>query len=61
MFDKNGSIDIKRYINTFSVHFYGKMSEGIRVNMNDNSIYEYFAKKNCQVTYNHVLKNKLSF
>lgn len=49
LFKKDGLIDIKKVTNTFSVHFYGKLSSNFLAEQ--NSIYEYFAKNNCPYSY----------
>jgi lactosylceramide 4-alpha-galactosyltransferase len=56
LFEKNATVSIKKFFNTYSVHFYGKMSESKKMNKNDNSLFEYFASLNCPIMYSkHIL------
>lgn len=51
LFVNNTTIDIKKITDSYSIHFYGKMSKNIIIRRGDNSIYEYFSKHNCPITY----------
>ncbi len=51
LFKKNNEISIKQLIDTYSIHFYGKLSQHILTRPGDNSIYDYFAKLNCPFSY----------
>lgn len=57
LFEKNAKLDLKLFKNTYSTHFYGKFSDKIQVEKGDNSIYEYFAFKNCPYSYS-LFRNK---
>jgi hypothetical protein len=62
LFLKNARIDISRIIDSYSIHFYGKMStDNYRVGINDFSLYEYLAAHNCPLVYEHVKKNGIKF
>jgi hypothetical protein len=51
LFDKKAQLNVSAFINTYSVHFYGKMSYKYDVTLNDNSVYEHFASGNCELIY----------
>jgi lactosylceramide 4-alpha-galactosyltransferase len=53
LFDKRAQLNVSAFINTYSVHFYGKMSYKYDVTLNDNNVYEHFASGNCELTYRH--------
>lgn len=59
LFRENALLDVRTFLNTYSVHFYGKFSDDFNVNFNENSIYEFFASLNCPYTYS-LLKNNLN-
>jgi hypothetical protein len=61
MFNKNSSFSISRLADTFSVHFYGKLSSEYRVKPGDHSIYDFLASSHCQVVYEYVKLNGLLF
>ena len=58
LFQKNATFMIKKFLNTFSVHFYGKMSGAEILNENENSLFEYFASSNCPLSYSQYILNK---
>ncbi|CAF0862842.1 unnamed protein product [Brachionus calyciflorus] len=60
MFMKNGLMEIKLFMEAYSVHFYGKFSQNIPVHMKDYSIFEYFAFKNCPYIFSILDKNIIS-
>ena len=47
MFDKNTSVDISLIIDSYSVHFYGWLTNEKKVGVNDHNLYEYLAAQNC--------------
>jgi hypothetical protein len=51
LFANQAKIDVNTFINSYSIHFYGKFSENLRMEANDTSIYNYFASKNCPNVY----------
>ena len=62
LFEKNAKLVVSKFINTFSVHFYGKMSTNIEMKANENSLFEYFASINCPLAYSkHILNNKSQY
>jgi hypothetical protein len=56
LFEKNATISIKKFMNTYSVHLYGKMSESQKMNKNDYSLFEYFASLNCPMMYSKYIQ-----
>jgi hypothetical protein len=46
---------------TYSIHFFGKVSDNYHVEINDFSIYEQYAKIHCPIVYNEVKNNNLNF
>ncbi len=50
LFESNGALAIRSFMNTYSVHFYSKMTGKLKVQR--NSIYEYFAKQHCPLISN---------
>ncbi len=59
LFEKNTKLLVNKFLNTYSVHFYGKMSGGEMVKVNENSLIEFFASTNCPLTYSkYVLMEK---
>ena len=61
IFKKNGTNGISKINETFSLHFYGKMSAENRVYIKDDSIFEIQAMQNCHLTYNLVNISKSFF
>ena len=61
LFKHDSSISIKDFIDTYSVHFYGKMSSNQLVNWQENSIYEYFSSLNCPLIYDRLRSGKIEF
>ena len=51
LFEKNATLEIQKFLNTYSVHFYGKMSGLRELNKNENSLFGYFASSNCPLMY----------
>lgn len=51
LFQHNSSLNLTKFLNTYSIHFYGKLTYKYKIVKNENSIYEYFAKKHCPVSY----------
>ena len=50
-FDKNAQLNVSAFVNTYSVHFYSKVSSTYKVRYKQNSAFEYFASQNCEVVY----------
>ena len=62
LFQKNAKIDISRIIDSYSIHFFGKMStDKYHVGINDFNLYEYLAAHHCPLVYEHVKKNGIKF
>lgn len=59
LFDKRALLNVSAFINTYSVHFYGKMSSKMNIRLKDNSVYEHFASSNCEITYRSILINNI--
>jgi hypothetical protein len=51
LFAQQAKIDIETFINSYSIHFYGSLSEQYRLDANGTSIYDFFASKNCPSVY----------
>jgi hypothetical protein len=62
LFAKNQRISLEKFIDAYSIHFYGKKSEMSSVQPRDSSVYDFFAKLNCPRVYAYLLsissKNK---
>ena len=61
LFRKNGTINVSKIIDSYSIHFYGSLSNKFHVGIHDFSMYEYLASQHCPVIYEHVKKNFLKF
>jgi lactosylceramide 4-alpha-galactosyltransferase len=61
MFKKNSNLNTKRLADTFSVHFFGKISSEYKVKPGDYSIYDRLAYSHCQVVYEYVKLTGLLF
>lgn len=64
IFEKNSkdNDDLKRAVsNSYSIHYYGKLSSFNEAKPGDNSFFSFIAKKYCSVTYNYVQEHNLSF
>jgi hypothetical protein len=61
LFNPNSGIDISKLISTYSIHFYGKKSENLKVKINSNSLFEFFARFNCPVVYDYVQKTSKNY
>ncbi len=61
LYQRDGFLSIKKFIETYSVHFFGKFTSQYPVNCADNSIYEFFALRNCPVTYLNIKAKKITF
>ena len=61
LFDKKAMLNVSAFINTYSVHFYGKVSSKHLVRFKDDSVYQHFASSNCEITYSDVRKRKTIF
>ena len=53
-FKKNQTLSIENFIDVYAIHFYGSGSKSIVIER--NSIYEYFAKFNCPLSYEILTK-----
>ena len=53
-FKQNSQLDLSRIINSYSIHFYGKLSSKLRVNLNDYSLYEFLAMTQCKRIYQEI-------
>ena len=59
LFESNQTLIISKFIDSFSVHFYGKITLD-QVNLfKQYSIFEFFAMKNCPYIYEHIMKQYL--
>ena len=54
LFGKNSSVEISLIIGAFSVHFYGGLTNDLKVAINDFNLYEYLAAQHCPFTYDYV-------
>jgi mannosyltransferase OCH1-like enzyme len=54
LFIPDSSLNASTFINTYSVHFYGKLTTKYKVKPNDHSLYDYFASYNCPYVYSGV-------
>ncbi len=61
LYAKNSILIVNNFIQTYSVHFYGKFSSQMPVKSGDNSLYEFFASTNCPITYSVSKLNNLEF
>ncbi len=59
LFQHDSSISIKDFIDTYSVHFYGKLTSNQPVNWQENSIYEYFSSFNCPLVYGKLRSRRI--
>jgi hypothetical protein len=55
LFAANSSIDILTYMDSYSIHFFGKISDALKLKANQYSIYEYFAVNNCPIIHQNLL------
>jgi lactosylceramide 4-alpha-galactosyltransferase len=53
LFDDVNVLDISKFIDTYSIHFYGFLTENLSLKKNQRNIYEHFASLNCPVSYNY--------
>jgi lactosylceramide 4-alpha-galactosyltransferase len=51
LFISNQFIDISMFIDAYSVHFFSKFSSKATTNMKSNSIYEFYAKRYCPISF----------
>jgi lactosylceramide 4-alpha-galactosyltransferase len=61
LFGKNAIINVSKIIDSYSIHFYGSLSNKYHVGIHDFSFYEYLAAQNCPIIYEHVKKNEIKF
>jgi hypothetical protein len=61
LFRKNAVVNISRIIDSYSVHFYGSLTNKYHVGIHDFSLYEFLASQNCPIMYDHVKKNEIKF
>ena len=61
LFKPNAFLDIRKLIDTYSLHLYGKFSFKYSVKPGDLSVYEYLASLHCPLVYEHVKVNNLVF
>ena len=54
-FEKNSKIDISKFLDAYSIHFYSAVSSATKVKFKDFSIYEFFAKNNCPIAYKDMI------
>jgi hypothetical protein len=54
LFMKKQNLSIERFIDAYSIHFFGKMSQKKCVQPRDFSVYDYFAKRNCPLVYQRI-------
>ena len=55
LFEKNSKMDISKFLDAYSIHFYSTMSSATNVKFKDYSIYEFFAKNNCPIVYKDMI------
>jgi hypothetical protein len=61
LYERDSLISINKFVETYSVHFFGKFSSQYPVKSGDKSIYEFFALRNCPITYQIIKSKKISF
>ena len=61
LFRKNAVVNVSRIIDSYSVHFYGSLTNKYHVGIHDFSLYEFLASQNCPIIYDHVKKNEIKF
>ena len=61
LFDKNAQLNVSVFMDTYSVHFYGKVSSNYRIKIRKNSVYEYFASSNCELIYKNFKLGLITF
>jgi hypothetical protein len=55
----NSKIDILRFIETYSIHFFSTNSVKSKIFFRSNTIYEFYAKNNCPIYYNdYIIEEK---
>ena len=52
LFKPNEQLNITKFLNTYSIHFYGFVTGKYGVRKNQINIYQHFASSNCPVAYN---------
>lgn len=57
LFKRNEKLDVSSFKESYSVHFYGKLSENVRVKRDDNNLFEFFASQNCPYIYSLINLN----
>ena len=58
LFENENLLDISKFLNSYSIQFYGFLTEKLIIKKNQNNIYEHFASLNCPVSYNYFYQNK---
>ena len=61
LFEKNALINVTKIIDSYSVHFFGALTEKYKVSIHDYSLYEYLATQHCPNVYEYVKKNGIKF
>ncbi len=61
LFRVNLNLNINRLVDTFSFHYYGKMSADFKIRPGDANIFDFLAASHCQLVYEHVKANGLLF
>lgn len=55
LFKENHRLEVAKFLNAYSIHFYSKLSKHADVHLGSNSIYEFYSKMNCPVFYENFL------
>ena len=58
LFKNNSNIEISRFLDAYSIHFFSYMSSKAEIHFKDYSIYEFFAKNNCPIFYQDYVVNR---
>jgi lactosylceramide 4-alpha-galactosyltransferase len=61
IFKENAKMDLKKFKNAYSLHFYGKLSSNFTVKPGDSSVYDFLASMHCPIVYDYVKSNNLIF
>ena len=57
LFTNSSTVPIHLFNNSYSIHFFSAITKKLKVYPNSNNIYEFFARKNCPVTYAKIIAN----
>lgn len=61
LFEPDRLIDMRKYTEAYSVHYYGFKSKDMNVSTRDNTMFGFLASCNCEITYEYVDSKNLLF